>query len=140
MSQIEICDEQCEKISETIKTQILKYNSEHFNLPFDKCHTHNICRIIRDQKHNIIAGITAQLYIDSIYIKYLWVDPNYRKNKLGSLLLQNIQLFAINNKCSIIYLDTYDFQAKDFYLKNGFELFGNIRHFGHIKYYLSKYL
>lgn len=40
----------------------------------------------------------------------------------------------------LVHLDTFDFQAKDFYLKNGYEVFGVLEDCpkGHKRYYLKK--
>ena len=45
---------------------------------------------------------------------------------------------ALGVKLSL--LDTFDFQAKDFYLKHGYEIFGVLKDCpaGHERYYLSK--
>lgn len=57
-------------------------------------------------------------------IDILWVDDNYRSIGVGSQLMQKAQETAKEKGCSLIHLDTFDFQAKDFYLKHGFEVFG----------------
>lgn len=33
-------------------------------------------------------------------------------------------MFTTKNGCYLVHLDTFDFQAKDFYLKHGYEIFG----------------
>ena len=40
------------------------------------------------------------------------------------------------------HLDTFDFQAKDFYLKHGYEIFGTLENCppNHNRYYLKKAL
>ena len=43
---------------------------------------------------------------------------------------------------ALAHLDTFDFQARDFYLKNGYDVFGLLDDCpeGHTRYYLSKHL
>jgi len=80
--------------------------------------------IIREND-NMIAGICAEMYIWKIlYIEVLFVDELYRKKGLGSLLLKMVERDAIAMGAKLCHLDTYAFQAKDFYLKNGYEIFG----------------
>ena len=45
-------------------------------------------------------------------------------------------------KIRLIHLDTFDFQAKDFYLKHGYEVFGVLDDCpkGHKRYYMKKVL
>ena len=42
--------------------------------------------------------------------------------------------------CHLIHLDTFDFQAKDFYIKHGYEVFGVLDECPkkHKRYYLKK--
>ncbi|MBV1820626.1 hypothetical protein [Anaerosalibacter bizertensis] len=43
-------------------------------------------------------------------------------------------------ECKLIHLDTFDFQAKDFYIKHGYEVFGILDDCpsGHKMYYMKK--
>lgn len=103
----------------------------------------NITKVIRDENNNIIAGCYAKKYCWNIlYIDILWVDERYRKQKLGSRLLMEIEKIAAKEKCSLIHLDTFDFQAKDFYIKHGYEVFGVLEDCpeNHCRYYLKKKL
>ena len=101
----------------------------------------NITKKILDEENNIIAGCYAKMYCwNVIYIDILWVDERYRKHGLGSKLLEEIERIAVEQKCSLIHLDTFDFQAKDFYLKHGYEVFGVLEDCpkDHCRYFLKK--
>lgn len=103
----------------------------------------DITKKIVDEQNNIIAGCYAKMYCwNVIYVDILWVDEKYRKHGLGSKLLKEIERFAREEKCSLIHLDTFDFQAKDFYLKHGYEVFGVLEDCpkDHCRYYLKKKL
>ena len=103
----------------------------------------DITKKIVDEQNNVIAGCYAKMYCwNVIYLDILWVDEKYRKHGLGSKLLKEIERFAIEEKCSLIHLDTFDFQAKDFYLKHGYEVFGVLEDCpkDHCRYYLKKKL
>ena len=60
----------------------------------------------------------------------------------GSRLLREIENIAAQEGCSLIHLDTFDFQARDFYLRQGYELFGTLEDCpeNHCRYYLQKKL
>lgn len=101
----------------------------------------NIDRVVEDVKGNIIAGILAKMYCwNCLYIDVLWVEEGYRKDGLGSKLLKEIENIAIEKGCHLIHLDTFDFQAKDFYIKHGYEVFGVLDECPkkHKRYYLKK--
>ena len=98
---------------------------------------------IIDDKGNIIAGCIAKMYCWNVtYIDILWVDAKYRKLGLGTELLGEIERTAKEKGCYLVHLDTFDFQAKEFYEKHGYLLFGTLEDCpkGHCRYYLKKNL
>lgn len=102
-----------------------------------------INRVIEDISGNIIAGILSKMYCwNCLYIDVLWVKEEYRKEGLGSKLLEEVEKLAKEKECHLIHLDTFDFQAKDFYIKYGYEIFGVLDECpeGHKRYYLKKNL
>jgi ribosomal protein S18 acetylase RimI-like enzyme len=92
---------------------------------------------------NVIAGIGSDIYCWGIlYIEFLYVDEQYRDHGLGSALLNQVENEAKELDVALVHTDTYDFQAKDFYLKNGYTIFGILDDCpkGHKRYYLKKKL
>ncbi len=103
----------------------------------------NINKKVVDENNIIIAGCIAKMYCwNIVYVDILWVDEQYRKHGLGTQLLNEIEKIAIEEKCRLIHLDTFDFQAKDFYIKQGYEVFGVLEDCPakHCRYYLKKKL
>lgn len=83
----------------------------------------SINKKVVDENNIIIAGCIAKMYCwNIVYVDILWVDEQYRKHGLGTKLLNEIEKIAIEEKCNLIHLDTFDFQAKDFYIKQGYEI------------------
>lgn len=124
----------CDRLVEYNLSQVAKTQSDNFV---------DIEKKIVDVTGNIIAGCLARMYCwNVIYIDILWVSEKYRKSGLGTKLLKEIERIALEEKCYLIHLDTFDFQAKDFYLKNGYELFGVLEDCpeNHCRYYLKKKL
>ena len=103
----------------------------------------DVNRKIVDENNKIIGGCLAKMYCWNVmYIDVLWIDDAYRKQGLGERLLREIEQIAIDKNCSLIHLDTFDFQAKDFYIKYGYEVFGILEDCpeNHCRYYLKKKL
>ena len=103
----------------------------------------NIYKKIVNDEGEIIAGCLAKMYCwNVIYVDILWIDEAYRKQGLGSKLLKEIERIAVEEDCTLIHLDTFDFQAKDFYIKHGYEVFGVLEDCPkeHCRYYLKKKL
>lgn len=61
-----------------------------------------------------------------MHINYLWVDESMRGKKIGKDLLHFAESLAIDKNCTVIYLETFSFQAPEFYKKYGFEVFGKL--------------
>ena len=98
-------------------------------------------RVIRNEEGEILAGVNSMIYCWRVLaIDVLWVKEAYRKMGYGTRLLQELEKVAKEEKCSMIHLDTFDFQAKGFYEKNGFEVFGTLENCppGHARYYMKK--
>lgn len=106
-----------------------------------KIHFENINKKFLNANGEIIAGCVARMYCwNVLYVDILWVEENYRHQGLGTKLLEFIENTAKGKGCYLIHLDTFDFQAKDFYLNHGYEIFGTLKDCpkGHCRYYLKK--
>ena len=91
----------------------------------------------------VIAGIKSFIYgWGIVFIELLFVEKSHRHRKLGTLLLNKVESEAKAFGASLIHLDTFDFQAKDFYLKQGYEVYGALEDCppGHKRYHLKKIL
>jgi GNAT superfamily N-acetyltransferase len=79
----------------------------------------------------------------SVYWKSVQLNiAGYRGKKLGSALLDAIENEARKHNVHLIHLDTFDFQAKEFYEKKGYEVFGVLEDCPakHCRYYLKRVL
>ncbi len=65
-----------------------------------------------------------------------------RPEKKDTELLEAAEKEAVGNGCIFSLVDTWDFQAEEFYLKNGYERMGEIKNYwhGHSKLFLRKKL
>ncbi|MEG0480216.1 MAG: GNAT family N-acetyltransferase [Clostridium sp.] len=100
-----------------------------------------INRVILNSDGKIIGGINSKMYCwNCLYIDVLWINEDYRKQGLGSILLKEVENASKEKGCYLIHLDTFDFQAKDFYIKNGYKVFGTLDECpkGHKRYFMSK--
>ena len=89
-----------------------------------------------------VGGVRAFLYCwKCLYIDVLWLEEKYRHLGYGAKLIKKVEDDAIKQGCRLVHLDTFDFQAKDFYLKQGYEIFGELEDCppGHKRIYLRKY-
>jgi N-acetylglutamate synthase-like GNAT family acetyltransferase len=61
-----------------------------------------------------------------ISINDLAVTKEMRKQGYGTKALQHIENYALENKCETLTTSTFEYQAPEFYKKNGFEELGKI--------------
>ncbi len=126
---------------EILEDKLDKFNREQLSFVGDMEIKKNY--IIKNKTGDIVAGIRGCFYLEEcLFISMLFIDKDKRKQGLGSILLQTIEEQARSMKISLIHLNTFDFQAKDFYLKHGYEVFGVLDDCpkGHKRYYMKKVL
>ena len=102
-----------------------------------------VCKKIVDKEGNIIAGCTGYIYYwGCMYIDDMWVDEKYRRKGLGSQALQAVEKAAEAKGCHLIFLGTWDFQARPYYEKHGYTVFSILKDNpkGHEDYELYKRL
>jgi GNAT superfamily N-acetyltransferase len=71
-----------------------------------------------------LGGVHAEVEYDYLFIQRLWV-LNHGKG-LGSQLLEEAESIAHKKQLKGLFLDTFEFQARDFYIKHGYRIFGEI--------------
>ena len=90
-----------------------------------------------------IAGIESVFYFDHIlFIAFLFVEEDYRKSGIGVRLLSAVEEEGKKLGAKVSHVDTFDFQAKDFYLRHGYTVYGVLEDCppGHARYYFRKSL
>lgn len=97
---------------------------------------------LKNDQAKVFGGIQAFIGSESIYIDVLWVEGDLQKKGYGTKLLNAAEQEALKNGCLYSLVDTWDFQAEGFYLKNGYERIGEIKNYwlGHSKFFLRKKL
>lgn len=127
--------------AEFIDNKIVEFNKTQ--VPFTQKETPLFKNYIIKNHEKIIAGINACIYHWGIlYIDVLFVDEHHRGKKLGHQLLLHVEQEAKTLGATLSHLDTFDFQAKDFYLTHGYDVFGTLENCPphHTRYYLKKAL
>ena len=102
-----------------------------------------VCKKIIDKEGNIIGGCTGYIYYwGCMYIDDMWVEEKYRREGLGSQALQAVEKVAEARGCHLIWLGTWDFQARPYYEKHGYTVFSTMHDcpVGHTDYNLFKRL
>ena len=126
---------------ELISDEIMHFNARA--VPFTQKETPIFKNYVLKDNNKIIAGINAIIYHWGIlFIDEIYVSEAYRHQRLGTYLMDKVEQEALAHGATLSHVDTFDFQAKDFYLKQGYEIFGVLENCppNHNRYYLKKKL
>lgn len=112
-----ITDNPKEEDIKIILYNLIQYNLSHIELKEVK----PLAIFVNDENSNQIGGISAETHGNWLEISFLWVDEKLRGQKVGSKLLKDIEAESLKRGCKYSFVDTFSFQAKDFYLKSGYK-------------------
>jgi ribosomal protein S18 acetylase RimI-like enzyme len=117
---------------------ISTYNTEHAG---DDNYQH-LCFALHGPDQEIVGGVIAATYWDWLYIDLLWVKKELRGRGYGHRLLTLAEQEARQRGARNAYLDTFSFQAPEFYKGHGYRVYGELEEFptGHQRYFLTKEL
>ena len=82
--------------------------------------------LTRKEEGRLVALLHAQQVLENIHIKALVVDKAYQKKGLGASLLAELEEKAAEAGVTSITLSTKSYQTKDFYLKQGYEIYASL--------------
>lgn len=124
--------------NDVVREGLIAFNEHVTGEPRDK----EFSVFLKNDSGKVFGGVQAFFDAESVYIDALWVDEKVRKQGYGKKLLDAAEQEAIKNGCIFSLVDTWDFQAEGFYLKNGYERIGELKNYwlGHSKIFLRKNL
>ena len=76
---------------------------------------------VEDDSGQVMAGLVAETFGNWLEIEYLFVKEDLRGQGIGSQLLQQAESEAKNRNCRFAFVNTYQFQAPDFYKRHGYK-------------------
>lgn len=88
------------------------------------------------------GGLTARISFGWMFVELLFVPQRLRGQGIGRQLMEQAEAVAREKGCVGIWLDTFSFQAPDFYRKLGYAVFGEIANYppGSSRFFLHKHL
>ena len=97
---------------------------------------------LRDEAQAIHGGLVGFLACQWMSVEWLWVRDSLRGLGHGSALLLAAEAMARDAGCVGTKLDTYEFQARPFYERHGYSVFGVLEGYpaGTRTYYMQKAL
>jgi predicted N-acetyltransferase YhbS len=98
--------------------------------------------LIRDDNGEILGGLYGRFFYQWLFIELLSVPEQARGQGMGSKLMQMAEDLAREKECVGIWLDTFEFQAPEFYKRLGYSELGQIADYppGHKRFFFQKHL
>ncbi|MCL2559864.1 MAG: GNAT family N-acetyltransferase [Turicibacter sp.] len=125
----------------TIKSKLVAFNDS--KMPLIQALTPQVINRSIKEGDAVVAGILATMDRWGIlYIDILWVKETCRGKGYGSLLVNAVEKEAREKGAKLSRVETLEFQAKEFYEKLGYQVFGVLEDCpeGYKDYALSKRL
>ena len=99
-------------------------------------------RLVARDDDGVAGGLLGHIRWKWLYVAKLWVDERARGQGVGTKLLMAAEDLARARGCTGAFLDTFEYQARPFYEKLGYELFGMLDGYppGYRQFYLRKRL
>lgn len=100
----------------------------------------DITVLLRDAQREVVGGLVGHIRWRWAYVEKLWIADAHRGGGHGRQLMAAAEARALAAGCIGIYLDTFEFQARPFYEKLGYEVFGTLEGYppGYRQYFLAK--
>ena len=102
----------------------------------------DVAVLIRDEAGATIGGLSGYTSYRWMFVELLFVPEHLRGQDIGTQLMAQAEAHARSLGLVGIWLDTFSFQARPFYEKLGYSIFGTIEDYppGGARYFLSKTL
>ncbi len=102
----------------------------------------NLCFALQGADGEVAGGVIGATYWDWLYVNLMWLREDLRGQGYGDRLLEMAEEEARKRGAKHSHLDTFSFQAPEFYQKHGYRVFGELADFpvGHTRYFLVKEL
>lgn len=123
---------------EVIASGVRAYNATHAGAS----PTRALAVLLKDDNGQTIGGLWGRTKFGWLFVELLFVPEALRGRRYGADLLQAAEQAARARSCHAVWLDTYDFQALQFYERLGYGEFGRLEDYprNHIRHFLRKYL
>ena len=97
---------------------------------------------LRKGREEVLGALLGEIWGGWMYVTHLWVAEPARGAGNATRLMQAAERYAIERGCQGAFLGSFSFQARPFYEKLGYEVFGVLDEFppGHRLFLLKKCL
>lgn len=114
--------------------------TRRFNSAFTVGDVRSLCVFYRTDSGQIVAGLTGKTYWNYLEVHFLWVSEAHQNQGIATMLMEQAEREAVARGCGFSHLDTFSFQALEFYERLGYREFGRLDGFSgtHTRHFLHK--
>lgn len=122
MTSLTIEEDDSEEAARAVRDGLTAFNRKAVNFP-DPIPA-NV--VVRDNDGNIRGGVVGRVAHDTVYIDLVWLDDALRGEGLGRAMLEQAENRARRLGARIAWLYTLSWQARPFYERLGYTVFGEM--------------
>jgi GNAT superfamily N-acetyltransferase len=96
--------------------------------------------VTHPETDELLGGLWGGTIYSYLHIELLYLPEDLRGTGLGRQLMAQAEQEAIHRGCRGVWLDTFSFQARSFYERLGYTIFGAFEDYppGHSRFFLRK--
>jgi len=121
-SSLTICNAPTDADRDAILAPLAAFNANS-GYPADP---HPVAILLHDEAGNTVGGLWGRTVYDWLFVDYLVVPESMRGGDLGTRLMTSAEAIATDRGCVGSWLTTFTFQARGFYEKLGYSVFGTL--------------
>lgn len=135
LSLTDIADEEVRK---AIVAPLVEYNSSQAGPSQNR----PIVVLVRDRENAVVGGLWGHTGYEWLFTQLLVVPASLRGRGVGTEIMQLAEREAVDRGCHGAWLDTFEFQARGFYERMGYECFGELPNYprGFSRFFMKKRL
>ncbi|WP_108946469.1 GNAT family N-acetyltransferase [Shewanella halifaxensis] len=139
---IEVTTSPSKQDLETISKGIQSYNQRYISDDVVFEPDTKFAAFAKDENGKVVGGVRAVAFWNYCILELLWLSDETRGQGVGSKLMDAAENFAKEKGFGYMRTETLSFQAKPFYEKRGYKVFGELPDYpkGHVTYCLVKEL
>lgn len=94
----------------------------------------------RSPRGKLLGGLQGVIYYQWLFVANFFLPPSLRRDGIGSRIIAEAERHAESLGCHGVWLDTFGWQARPFYEKQGYSVFGSLPDYpkGHARWFMMK--
>lgn len=102
----------------------------------------DVAVLVSNADGEVVGGLWGRTGWDHLFVELFYLPEEFRGRGIGRRIIEIAEAEAVRRGCGWSWLDTYDFQAPEFYEKLGYRQFGEMPDHpqGHRRIFFRKWL